>query len=76
MIKAFDIKFGQIHPEYFVTSDGSMYYGEVAYWPPGFKAFEPACSLGLAGRCLNRSAMKGRCLFYHRDTGIVVQHSD
>lgn len=40
LIKAFDIKFGQIHPEYFVTSDGAMYFGEVAYRPPGFKAFE------------------------------------
>ncbi|MDZ7643623.1 MAG: carboxylate--amine ligase [Woeseiaceae bacterium] len=40
LIKAFDIRFGQIHPEYFVTSDGTMYFGEVAYRPPGFKAFE------------------------------------
>ena len=40
LIKAFDIKFGQIHPEFFVTSDGTMYFGEVAYRPPGFKAFE------------------------------------
>jgi hypothetical protein len=40
LVKTFDIKFGQIHPEYFVTSDGEMYFGEVAYRPPGFKAFE------------------------------------
>jgi hypothetical protein len=40
LIKVFDIKFGQIHPEYFVTSDGTMYFGEVAFRPPGFKAFE------------------------------------
>ncbi len=40
LIKTFDIRFGQIHPEYFVTSDGTMYFGEVAYRPPGFKAFE------------------------------------
>jgi len=40
LIKTFDIKFGQIHPEYFVTSDGTLYFGEVAYRPPGFKAFE------------------------------------
>lgn len=40
LVKTFDIKFGQIHPEYFVTSDGTMYFGEVAYRPPGFKAFE------------------------------------
>lgn len=40
LIKTFDIQFGFIHPEYFVTSDGEMYFGEVAYRPPGFKAFE------------------------------------
>jgi len=40
LIKTFDIKFGFIHPEYFVTSDGEMYFGEVAYRPPGFKVFE------------------------------------
>ncbi|MCS4504284.1 carboxylate--amine ligase [Arhodomonas aquaeolei] len=40
LIKTFDIEFGQIHPEYFVTSDGTMYFGEVAYRPPGFKVFE------------------------------------
>ncbi len=28
LIKTFDIKFGQIHPEYFVTSDGTMYLGD------------------------------------------------
>jgi len=40
LIKAFDIEFGLIHPEYFVTSDDEMYFGEVAYRPPGFKVFE------------------------------------
>ncbi len=40
LIKAFDIDFGLIHPEYFVTSDNEMYFGEVAYRPPGFKVFE------------------------------------
>jgi len=40
LIKTFDIQFGLIHPEYFVTADGEMYFGEVAYRPPGFKAFE------------------------------------
>ena len=29
-----------MHPEYFVTADGEMYFGEVAYRPPGFKVFE------------------------------------
>jgi len=40
LIKTFDIQFGLIHPEYFVAADGEMYFGEVAYRPPGFKAFE------------------------------------
>ncbi|WP_347330209.1 ATP-grasp domain-containing protein [Marinimicrobium locisalis] len=40
LIKTFDIDFGFVHPEYFVTSDGEMYFGEVAYRPPGFKVFE------------------------------------
>ena len=40
LIDTFEIEFGFIHPEYFVTSDGKMYFGEVAYRPPGFKVFE------------------------------------
>ena len=40
LIEAFDIDFGFIHPEYFVTNDGTMYFGEVAYRPPGFQALE------------------------------------
>ncbi|SFH73899.1 ATP-grasp domain-containing protein [Albimonas pacifica] len=40
LIEAFDIDFGFIHPEYFVTSDGTMYFGEIAYRPPGFNALE------------------------------------
>jgi hypothetical protein len=40
LIKTFDIEFGLIHPEYFVTSDGTMYFGEVAFRPPGFKVLE------------------------------------
>ncbi|MBA3980016.1 MAG: carboxylate--amine ligase [Alcanivorax sp.] len=40
LVKTFDIEFGFIHPEYFVTSDSEMYFGEVAYRPPGFKVFE------------------------------------
>ncbi len=40
LIKACESEFGLIHPEYFVTSDGEMYFGEVAYRPPGFKVFE------------------------------------
>jgi hypothetical protein len=40
LIDTFEINFGFIHPEYFVTSDGKMYFGEVAFRPPGFKVFE------------------------------------
>ncbi|MCD9622836.1 ATP-grasp domain-containing protein [Rhabdothermincola salaria] len=40
LIKTFEIDFGLIHPEYFVTSDGTMYFGEVAFRPPGFKVLE------------------------------------
>lgn len=40
LIETFDIEFGFIHPEYFVTSDNTMYFGEVAFRPPGFKVFE------------------------------------
>ncbi|HEY7771818.1 MAG TPA: carboxylate--amine ligase [Marinagarivorans sp.] len=40
LIKVFDIEFGFVHPEYFLTNDGEMYFGEVAYRPPGFKVFE------------------------------------
>jgi hypothetical protein len=40
LIEAFDINYGLIHPEYFVTKDGVMYFGEVAYRVPGGNAFE------------------------------------
>lgn len=40
LIATFEIENGFIHPEYFVTSDGTMYLGEVAFRPPGFKVFE------------------------------------
>jgi hypothetical protein len=40
LIDTFDIEFGFIHPEYFVTNDDVMYFGEVAYRPPGFNVFE------------------------------------
>ncbi|MCC5812152.1 MAG: carboxylate--amine ligase [Ectothiorhodospiraceae bacterium] len=40
LIRTFEIDFGFVHPEYFVTSDDEMYFGEVAYRPPGFKVFE------------------------------------
>ncbi|MFW5844950.1 MAG: ATP-grasp domain-containing protein [Planctomycetota bacterium] len=40
LIDAFDIDFGLIHPEYFITSDEKLYFGEVAYRVPGGNAFE------------------------------------
>lgn len=40
LIKIFDIDFGFVYLEYFVISDGEMYFGEVVYWPSGFKVFE------------------------------------
>ena len=40
LVDTFDIEFGFIHPEYFITNDGQLYFGEVAYRPPGFNALE------------------------------------
>jgi len=40
LIEAYDIDFGLIHPEYFITSDGTLHFGEVAYRVPGGNAFE------------------------------------
>ncbi|MFP3943351.1 MAG: acetyl-CoA carboxylase biotin carboxylase subunit family protein [Alphaproteobacteria bacterium] len=40
LIEAFGINHGLIHPEYFMTSDGTLYFGEVAYRVPGGNAFE------------------------------------
>ncbi len=40
LIEAFDIDYGLIHPEYFITKDGEFYFGEVAYRVPGGNAFE------------------------------------
>lgn len=40
LIEAFDIDYGLIHPEYFLTNDGVLHFGEVAYRVPGGNAFE------------------------------------
>lgn len=40
LIEAFDINYGIIHPEYFITNDGQLFFGEVAYRVPGGNAFE------------------------------------
>jgi hypothetical protein len=62
LIKTFDIEFGVIHPEYFVTSDGTMYFGEVAYRPPGFKVFE------LLERAYGFNAYQGMVLAFDPNT--------
>lgn len=40
LIKAFGIEYGMIHPEYFITPDGTLYFGEVAARVPGGHMFE------------------------------------
>lgn len=56
LIEAFEIDYGLIHPEYFVTSDGEMYFGEVAFRVPGGNAFE------LIERAYGFSAYQGHVL--------------
>lgn len=56
LIEAFEIDYGLIHPEYFVTSDGQMYFGEVAFRVPGGNAFE------LIERAYGFSAYQGHVL--------------
>jgi hypothetical protein len=62
LIETFNIDFGFIHPEYFVTSDGNMYFGEVAYRPPGFNAFE------LMERAYGFNAYQGLVLMFDPKT--------
>lgn len=40
LIKAFDIRYGIIHPEYFVDAEGELNFGEVAARVPGGSIFE------------------------------------
>ncbi|MFC7322575.1 ATP-grasp domain-containing protein [Halobacillus campisalis] len=40
LIQAFDIQFGMIHPEFFITDTEEIYFGEVAYRIPGGHIFE------------------------------------
>lgn len=62
LIDTFDIDFGFIHPEYFVTNDGKMHFGEVAYRPPGFNAFE------LIERAYGFNAYQGLVLMFDPKT--------
>ncbi len=40
LIRAFDIRYGVIHPEYFVDDEGELAFGEVANRVPGGNIFE------------------------------------
>jgi len=40
LIEAFDIEYGMIHPEWFITSDGKLNFGEVAARVPGGHIFQ------------------------------------
>lgn len=40
LIDAFEIEYGFIHPEWFLTADDRLHFGEVAYRVPGGNAFE------------------------------------
>ncbi|WP_044339152.1 ATP-grasp domain-containing protein [Rossellomorea aquimaris] len=40
LIDAFEIEYGVIHPEYFITSDGTLHFGEVAARVPGGHIFD------------------------------------
>lgn len=40
LIEAFEFRYGMIHPEYFVTRDGKLNFGEVAARVPGGHIFE------------------------------------
>ncbi|WP_026692574.1 ATP-grasp domain-containing protein [Peribacillus kribbensis] len=40
LVDAFEIKYGVIHPEYFIAADGTLNFGEVAARVPGGHIFE------------------------------------
>ncbi|MFS0638199.1 ATP-grasp domain-containing protein [Mesobacillus foraminis] len=40
LVDAFEIKYGVIHPEYFISADGKLHFGEVAARVPGGHIFE------------------------------------
>lgn len=40
VVDAFDIQYGVIHPEFFISQDGTLYFGEIAYRIPGGHIFE------------------------------------
>ncbi|WLR51172.1 carboxylate--amine ligase [Bacillus tianshenii] len=40
LVDAFDIQYGLIHPEFFISDDNTIYFGEVAYRIPGGHIFD------------------------------------
>lgn len=40
LVEGFEVKYGLLHPEFFVTSDGKIFFGEVANRIPGGHIFE------------------------------------
>ncbi|ARI77898.1 ATP-grasp domain-containing protein [Halobacillus mangrovi] len=40
LIEAFDIQYGMVHPEFFITEKEEVYFGEIAYRIPGGHIFE------------------------------------
>ncbi|WP_456272929.1 ATP-grasp domain-containing protein [Bacillus sp. AK031] len=40
LIDAFEVEYGVIHPEYFITPDGTLHFGEVAARVPGGHIFD------------------------------------
>ena len=62
LIEAFEIEYGMIHPEYFITSDGVIQFGEVAARVPGGHIFE------LIGRAHGFDPFVGFALCSNPDT--------
>ncbi|WP_409302408.1 acetyl-CoA carboxylase biotin carboxylase subunit family protein [Peribacillus sp. SCS-155] len=62
LVDAFEIKYGVIHPEYFISPDGSLNFGEVAARVPGGHIFE------LIERAYGFSAFQAQILCSDPDT--------
>ena len=62
LVDAFEIKYGVIHPEYFISHDGTLNFGEVAARVPGGHIFE------LIERAYGFSAFQAQILCSDPDT--------
>ncbi|MDQ0219599.1 ATP-grasp domain-containing protein [Peribacillus cavernae] len=62
LVDAFEIKYGVIHPEYFISPDGTLNFGEVAARVPGGHIFE------LIERAYGFSAFQAQILCSDPDT--------